>query len=70
MMMAQPQPVQIDIQVSVAHVPGDPTPRVVIVMGADSVALRLEDAVRMAGLVLDACEQIRSGTPAKKAILQ
>jgi hypothetical protein len=39
-------------------------------MGADSVALRLEDAVRMAGLVLDACEQIRSGTSAKKALLQ
>jgi hypothetical protein len=66
------QPVKIDIAVSVAHVPNDPTPRVVMVLGADSVALQLEDAVRFAGLILEACDQIRNGAAAaaKKAVLQ
>ena len=58
---------------SVVHVPGDDLmPRLVIVMGADSIALKLEDAVRVAGLILDSCDAIRNGATAaaRKVLLQ
>ena len=69
---SQPTKTNIDISVSVAAVPNDPMPRVVIVMGADSIALKLEDAVRLAGLILDSCDHIRNGATAaaRRAILQ
>ena len=69
---SQPTKTNIDISVSVATVPHDPMPRVLIVMGADTIALKLEDAVRLSGLILDSCDVIRNRAQgaAMKACLQ
>ena len=64
-------PTKIEIQVRIAYVPGDPEPRVALILGENSIALRLPEAVSVAKAIADCCDQIRvdAAVAGSKAVL-